>query len=107
MNFLVDSDTEGPADVSNNSNPADEGTFMAASAAGAPADPPVPPNIGVSNTSASSSSTSQGGITLDEVVLWPFDRGESRGKLKVVTMRIGVDELLTLSYRQVALRSLG
>jgi len=36
---------------------------------------------------------------VSNVVLWPFDRGESRGKLKVITMRISVDELLVLSYR--------
>ena len=42
-----------------------------------------------------------------DLVLWPFDRGESRGKLKVVTMRISVDELLVLSYRLVDRSHLG
>lgn len=53
------------------------------------------------SSSASTGASANAGeaATLREVVLWPFDRGESRGKLKVVTLRIGVDELLTLSYR--------
>ncbi len=42
---------------------------------------------------------SMAGVESKDVVLWPFDRGESRGKLKAITVRVNADELLVLSYR--------
>ena len=50
-------------------------------------------------TAGSSDSGQAANITTTDLVLWPFDRGESRGKLKAATMRISADELLVLSYR--------
>lgn len=59
---------------------------------------------GTSRTDAPGGTASDDGspatnTTTMDLVLWPFDRGESRGKLKAATMRISVDELLVLSYR--------
>ena len=48
---------------------------------------------------SSTSSTSPPAASTFEYVLWPFDRSESRGKLKVVTVRLASDKILTLGFR--------
>ncbi len=55
-------------------------TSVAAAAAAAAATPPPPPQR-------------------HELVLWPYDRGESRGKLRGVTLRISPTQLLVLGFR--------
>eukprot|EP00798_Chlamydomonas_sp_ICE-L_P003605 gene3605-13688_t len=42
----------------------------------------------------------KGGLSSStDFVLWPFDRGESRGKLKMITMRISPSQVLVLAFR--------
>ena len=38
-----------------------------------------------------------------EYILWPYDRQESKGKMKSVTIRLAGDKVLVLGYRLVAI----
>ena len=67
----------------------------------APASTTVPPSSATPSAtadSATSSATSSATKTYD-LVLWPFDRGESRGKLRAATLRLSHDKVLVLGYR--------
>ncbi|GAX85071.1 hypothetical protein CEUSTIGMA_g12491.t1 [Chlamydomonas eustigma] len=56
----------------------------------------------ISEYSPPSKSSTNSTVVQQDLVLWPFDRGESRGKLKAVVIRLSIDEMLVLSFRSMA-----
>jgi hypothetical protein len=55
--------------------------------------------LGLSELSAAAAAASSSGPVTRRYTLWPYDRPESKGQLKGVTLRVEDGKVLVLGYR--------